>query len=73
MKEAIDEITSTPRFEFKLLKDTKLTLYLLHTTAHAGGVITLVMLLPTYLNGAFMINTRRKWRETGQVLASHLH
>ena len=60
VEEAIDEISSTPRFEFELLKDARLTFYLLHATAHAGGVITLVMVLPTYLNEASEINARRK-------------
>ena len=58
--EAVEGITSSPRFDIILLKHAKMACYLIHILCHATGVMSFVILLPSYLNASHGATTAGK-------------
>ena len=49
MEEELEEMQSTSRFDFSVLRNPKFLLYLAYVILHAGGMLTIIILQPRYI------------------------
>ena len=49
MEEELEEMQTTTRFDFSVLKNPKFLLYLAYVILHAGGMLTIIILQPRYI------------------------
>ena len=69
MEEELEEMQSTSRFDFSVLRNPKFLLYLAYVILHAGGMLTIIILQPRYIEETKNMTGKTQKNKAGYTAA----